>query len=303
MSDFHEPMSRYEDQGNYDSYSSHVSDVGDNRVRYFVALFDYDPQTMSPNPDAADEELPFQEGQMIKIYGDKDADGFYRGESNGRVGLVPGNMVSEVQVDVDPVYYNDNSSRPRSLGQIAMDERDADWQSRRIKKMVAIYDYDPQEISPNVDAEMELSFSVGDVIYVIGDVDEDGFYMGELNGVKGLVPSNFLREVPIEEDEKRRASSRPKGIPREDYQHAKNAAEQVDHRREHPRSSEKPHYTTNAGHKGAPTSSGYAPPSNLWDESEFERESTSRGPHVPPRGQRISHQTAFAGPTPPDQHW
>ncbi|XP_035213152.1 RIMS-binding protein 2-like isoform X2 [Stegodyphus dumicola] len=211
MSDFHEPMSRYEDQGNYDSYSSHVSDVGDNRVRYFVALFDYDPQSMSPNPDAADEELPFQEGQMIKIYGDKDADGFYRGESNGRVGLVPGNMVSEVQVDVDPVYYNDNTSRPRSLGQIAMDERDADWQSRRIKKMVAIYDYDPQEISPNVDAEMELSFSVGDVIYVIGDVDEDGFYMGELNGVKGLVPSNFLREMPIEEDEKRHASSRPKG--------------------------------------------------------------------------------------------
>lgn len=67
MSDYHDPVSRYEDQGNYDSYSSHITDVGDNRVRYFVALFDYDPQTMSPNPDAADEELPFQEGQMIKV--------------------------------------------------------------------------------------------------------------------------------------------------------------------------------------------------------------------------------------------
>ncbi|GFX53476.1 RIMS-binding protein 2 [Trichonephila clavipes] len=66
VSDYHESSSRYENQGNYDSYGSH-SEVGDNRVRFFVALFDYDPQTMSPNPDAADEELPFQEGQMIKV--------------------------------------------------------------------------------------------------------------------------------------------------------------------------------------------------------------------------------------------
>ncbi|XP_055929865.1 RIMS-binding protein 2-like isoform X6 [Argiope bruennichi] len=210
MSDYHEPTSGYEDQGNYDSYRSH-GDVGDNRVRYFVALFDYDPQTMSPNPDAADEELPFQEGQIIKIYGDKDPDGFYRGESNGRVGLVPGNMVSEVQVDVDLGHYNDNVSRPRSLGHMELDERDNDFQSRRIKKMVAIYDYDPQEISPNVDSEVELSFNTGDIIYVIGDVDEDGFYMGELKGVKGLVPSNFLREVPLDEEDKRPIGSRPKG--------------------------------------------------------------------------------------------
>lgn len=33
----------------------------------FVALFDYDPMSMSPNPDAADEELPFKEGQIIKV--------------------------------------------------------------------------------------------------------------------------------------------------------------------------------------------------------------------------------------------
>lgn len=43
---------------------------------------------------------------------------------------------------------------------------------------------------------MELSFVTGDVIYVYGDMDDDGFYMGELNGVRGLVPSNFLTEAP-----------------------------------------------------------------------------------------------------------
>lgn len=39
----------------------------DEMTRVFVALFDYDPMSMSPNPDAADEELPFKEGQIIKV--------------------------------------------------------------------------------------------------------------------------------------------------------------------------------------------------------------------------------------------
>lgn len=39
----------------------------DNLARIFVALFDYNPQSMSPNPDAAVEELPFKEGQIIKV--------------------------------------------------------------------------------------------------------------------------------------------------------------------------------------------------------------------------------------------
>lgn len=40
---------------------------GESDIRIFVALFPYDPATMSPNPDAAEEELPFTEGQIIKV--------------------------------------------------------------------------------------------------------------------------------------------------------------------------------------------------------------------------------------------
>lgn len=40
----------------------------EQRYRLFVALFDYDPPSMSPNPDACEEELPFREGQMIKVW-------------------------------------------------------------------------------------------------------------------------------------------------------------------------------------------------------------------------------------------
>lgn len=43
--------------------------------------------------------------------------------------------------------------------------------------------------------QVELSFKTGEVILVYGDMDEDGFYMGELDGVRGLVPSNFLTEA------------------------------------------------------------------------------------------------------------
>ncbi len=35
----------------------------------------------------------------LQVYGDKDPDGFYRGESGGRLGFVPCNMVSEIQVE------------------------------------------------------------------------------------------------------------------------------------------------------------------------------------------------------------
>ena len=79
----------------------HQPAIDANLIRLFIALFDYDPVTMSPNIDCVDEELPFREGQIIRVLGDKDSDGFYKGELAGRAGLVPCNMVSEVRID-DP---------------------------------------------------------------------------------------------------------------------------------------------------------------------------------------------------------
>lgn len=45
---------------------------------------------------------------------------------------------------------------------------------------------------------MELSFRQGDCITIYGEMDDDGFYMGELNGQRGLVPSNFLQSSPLQ---------------------------------------------------------------------------------------------------------
>ena len=62
--------------------------------------------------------------------------------------------------------------------------------------MIAMFDYNPKEQSPNINPDDELSFRSGEIIYVHGNVQEDGFFLGELeNGRRGLVPSNFLKEI------------------------------------------------------------------------------------------------------------
>ncbi|XP_013004928.2 peripheral-type benzodiazepine receptor-associated protein 1 isoform X3 [Cavia porcellus] len=209
-------------------------------VRVFVALFDYDPVSMSPNPDAGEEELPFREGQILKVFGDKDADGFYRGESGGQTGYIPCNMVAEVAVSsptgrqqlfqwgyLSPEVVTEGTAhttapppKPRRSKKDRMKQEGQDGTQRHLfptaeledpaqpcpgppepiasaalkapHPMVAAFDYNPRENSPNMDVEAELPFRAGDVITVFGSMDDDGFYYGELNGQRGLVPSNFL---------------------------------------------------------------------------------------------------------------
>ncbi|KAM4047494.1 peripheral-type benzodiazepine receptor-associated protein 1 isoform 2-T2 [Anomaloglossus baeobatrachus] len=215
------------------------SDLDAESARLFVALFDYDPETMSPNPEAFMEELPFKEGQILQVFGDKDSDGFYQGKCEERTGYIPCNMVSELHIETEEVriqllrqgnltpssLLNDMairafSSSPSPPPPLAPSGRFAipPPKPRRSKKvqrssgseennaagiqpktnlstaisMVAIFDYNPKENSPNLDAEAELRFTAGDIITVFGQMDEDGFYYGELNGQKGLVPSNYL---------------------------------------------------------------------------------------------------------------
>ncbi|TKS83617.1 RIMS-binding protein 2 [Collichthys lucidus] len=288
---------------------------------------------MSPNPDAAEEELPFTEGQIIKVYGDKDPDGFYRGESGGRLGFVPCNMVSEIQVEdeetrqqllqrgflstaasMEKIVVSENSSTGGADARLkssptTFTEFDFSGQPElrlafftqqearklvhcvAIQEIITIYSQSLTAFScrhshtrtasassrPAAETETiqercvtlqiaashpslpplhtlhwfascslslelllfqvaasqlsnqccdfssqlsmplsevghadvmscmlmswdrtgaELTFSAGDIIHVFGDMDEDGFFYGDLNGHRGLVPSNFLQALP-----------------------------------------------------------------------------------------------------------
>ncbi|XP_033627080.1 RIMS-binding protein 2-like isoform X2 [Asterias rubens] len=228
--------SRTEETGTYEEEEDYSVSEGpeelfdDSVIRFFVALYDYDPTAMSPNDDAADEELTFKEGDIIKVFGDKDADGFFMGELNNQRGFVPYNMVEEVdgpeQTPLNPpkrpstagtsmlsdspdrVGYssslNTTASSPVHLFSSPITSLNVGPDARR-QRMRALFDYNPQELSPNPDAEAELSFRQGELIMVYGEMDNDGFYVGELHGERGLVPSNFL-EVAVE-------TPRPESVP------------------------------------------------------------------------------------------
>ena len=179
----------------------------DKSFKVFIALFDYDPYKMSPNQDSVDEELPFKEGQLIKVYGNPDADGYYYGECNGRFGFIPGNMISEVD---DPEIVRqlmnetgDDKKKKATTGKaISGGPQQAQMSTAGVSSsapkqktskpstqtqgggpkskeqsfqpisnynnqykqpqgqnrvvMVALYDYDPQSLSPNADTDVNI---------------------------------------------------------------------------------------------------------------------------------------------------
>ncbi|XP_040194212.1 peripheral-type benzodiazepine receptor-associated protein 1 isoform X4 [Rana temporaria] len=174
-------------------------------IRMFVALFDYDPETMSPNPDAYMEELPFKEGQILQVFGDKDTDGFYRGKHGGRTGYIPCNMVSELHIESEEVrrelLRQGHLTSPSLMNDLDKHLKTSKSDSSIARKMVAMFDYNPRESSPNMDVEAELSFTAGDIITVFGPMDEDGFFYGELNAQRGFVPSNYLEVSQTQTEE------------------------------------------------------------------------------------------------------
>lgn len=101
-----------------------------------------------------------------KVMGDKDQDGFYWGELRGRRGFVPHNMVSEVDENQDLLHGTNTavstgigtsttvSGLQHSVRNVSRDRWGDIYCNMPVKRMIALYDYDPQELSPNVDAEV-----------------------------------------------------------------------------------------------------------------------------------------------------
>ena len=71
-------------------------------------------------------------------------------------------MVTEMQYDPETGLAT-NTLRQQQLNALSAQDP---WSHLPVRRMVALYDYDPLELSPNPDAEMELAFNTGDIIYV-----------------------------------------------------------------------------------------------------------------------------------------
>ncbi|KAL4700423.1 hypothetical protein H8959_014427 [Pygathrix nigripes] len=102
------------------------------------------------------------------------------------------------------------SGSPRCRSESDMEnERNSNTSKQRysgkVHLCVARYSYNPFD-GPNENPEAELPLTAGKYLYVYGDMDEDGFYEGELlDGQRGLVPSNFVDFV--QDNESRLAST------------------------------------------------------------------------------------------------
>ena len=156
----------------------------DATVTYYVALYDYNPVQDSPNKTGYPLELQLKKGEVVAIFGEIDEEGFFNGQVDTQVGLVPYNLIEKIKLC--------EVSGETGSALLFQATKQA-YPSRNFK---ALYSYNPRTDSPNCeDLDDELSFKSGTSISIFGDVQDDGFYVGERDGELGFVPSNFIEPV------------------------------------------------------------------------------------------------------------
>ncbi|NXB24524.1 SH3K1 protein, partial [Rhagologus leucostigma] len=157
-----------------------------------IVEFDYKAQH--------DDELTIAVGDIITNI-KKDDGGWWEGQLKGRRGLFPDNFVREIKKDMKkentankppekPMNEVSNGS-PLLLSETIIRTNKKGERNRRRRCQVA-FSYMPQN-------EDELELKVGDIIEVVGEVEE-GWWEGILNGKTGMFPSNFIKELSDSDD-------------------------------------------------------------------------------------------------------
>lgn len=147
-----------------------------------------------------DDELTITVGDIITNI-KKDDGGWWEGQLKGRRGLFPDNFVREIKKDMKkentankppekPINEVSNGS-PLLLSETIIRTNKKGERNRRRRCQVA-FSYMPQN-------EDELELKVGDIIEVVGEVEE-GWWEGILNGKTGMFPSNFIKELSDSDD-------------------------------------------------------------------------------------------------------
>ncbi|XP_016390759.1 SH3 domain-containing kinase-binding protein 1-like isoform X1 [Sinocyclocheilus rhinocerous] len=158
-----------------------------------IVEFDYQAQH--------DDELTIAVGDIISNIR-KDEGGWWEGELDGRRGLFPDNFVREIKKDSKKEVKKESSlagsksdlsngsASPKSEPSLRPAKK---GEAIRKKRCKAAFSYTPQN-------EDELELKIGDVIEVLGEVEE-GWWEGFLNGRSGMFPSNFTKELLAEAED------------------------------------------------------------------------------------------------------
>ncbi|XP_068979459.1 intersectin-1 isoform X2 [Bombus flavifrons] len=138
-------------------------------------------QVIAPYQATSSEQLDLQKGQLIMIRKKTDS-GWWEGELQARgkkrqIGWFPASYVK-------PLTSSSNRSTPVSHGY-----QDSPTDPN-VERVMALYPYQAQN-------EDELSFEKGDVISVLAK-DEAAWWKGELNGMSGVFPSNYVSPMSNE---------------------------------------------------------------------------------------------------------
>ncbi|XP_066213759.1 SH3 domain-containing kinase-binding protein 1 isoform X5 [Saccopteryx leptura] len=157
-----------------------------------IVEFDYQAQH--------DDELTISVGEIITNIRKEDG-GWWEGQINGRRGLFPDNFVREIKKEMKKDHLSSKApEKPMhemSSGNVLLSSetilRTNKRGDRRRRRCQVAFSYLPQN-----DDELELK--VGDIIEVVGEVEE-GWWEGVLNGKTGMFPSNFIKELSGESDD------------------------------------------------------------------------------------------------------
>ncbi|XP_033003196.1 SH3 domain-containing kinase-binding protein 1 isoform X2 [Lacerta agilis] len=157
-----------------------------------IVEFDYKAQH--------DDELTITVGDIITNIRKEDG-GWWEGQLKGRRGLFPDNFVREMKKEAKkegPVIkapeksiHDVSNGSPLLLSETIIRASKKGDRNRRRRCQVA-FSYMPQN-------EDELELKVGDIIEVVGEVEE-GWWEGVLNGKTGMFPSNFIKELSDSDD-------------------------------------------------------------------------------------------------------
>uniref|UniRef100_A0A803VQ06 SH3 domain-containing kinase-binding protein 1 n=1 Tax=Ficedula albicollis TaxID=59894 RepID=A0A803VQ06_FICAL len=166
----------------------------EQKVKLLEAIVEFDYKAQH------DDELTITVGDIITNI-KKDDGGWWEGQLKGRRGLFPDNFVREIKKDMKkentankppekPINEVSNGS-PLLLSETIIRTNKKGERNRRRRCQVA-FSYMPQN-------EDELELKVGDIIEVVGEVEE-GWWEGILNGKTGMFPSNFIKELSDSDD-------------------------------------------------------------------------------------------------------
>lgn len=201
-------------------------------------LFDYEPEN--------EDELKIEVGDTVEII-KQEEEGWWEGVLNGKTGVFPSNFVEIISTEDEEPSNDLSESQPAEekpetkgkkvmgvgLGNIfeggpiklrstaasakrpvekpdpkpVVTEEPAVLKREKpatVEKAVVRYSY-------NADNEDELSLKENDIIVILDkELEDAGWWKGELNGKVGVFPDNFVELIQAEEGSQRASSQKPK---------------------------------------------------------------------------------------------